>query len=89
MHLTKTEKTVLKKILLSNQDIANDLTIAVSTVKTHIFKIMKKLKSKNRSIALIKAIRLKLLKLDEVDIGFWNKDDIYVEDIQEVDFSKE
>lgn len=89
MHLTKTEKTVLKKILLSNQDIANDLTIAVSTVKTHIFKIMKKLKSKNRSIALIKAIRLKLLKLDEVDIGFWNKDDIYVEDIQKVDFSKE
>lgn len=89
MHLTQTEKTILKKILLSNQDIANDLSNAVSTVKTHILRIMKKLKAKNRGIALIKAIRLKLLTLDEVDIGFWDKDDIYVEDIQEVDLSKE
>lgn len=82
MHLTKKEKEVLKKILLSNKDISNDLVITLSTVKTHIFKIMKKLKSKNRGIALIKAIRLRLLNLDEVDIGFWDKDGIYVEDIQ-------
>lgn len=89
MHLTKTEKIVLKKILLPTQDIANNMILTTSTIKTHIHKICKKLKSKNRGIALIKAICLKLLKLEEVDIGFWDKDEIYIEDIQEIDLSKE
>lgn len=89
MHLTKTEKKVIKKILLPTKKIAKDLVIEPSTVKTHIWNILKKLKSKSRGIGLIKAVRLKLLKLEEIDIGFWDENDIYVEDIQEVDLSKE
>lgn len=89
MHLTKTEKKIIKKMLLSTKDIAKDLVIEKSTVKTHIWNILKKLKSKSRGIGIIKALRLKLLKLEEVDIGFWDENGIYIEDIQEIDLSKE
>lgn len=89
MHLTKTEKKIIKKMLLPTKDIAKDLVIEKSTVKTHIWNILKKLKSKSRGIGIIKALRLKLLKLEEVDIGFWDENGIYIEDIQEIDLSKE
>lgn len=89
MHLTKTEKKIIKKMLLPTKDIAKDLVIEKSTVKTHIWNILKKLKSKSRGIGIIKALRLKLLKLEEVDIGFWDGNGIYIEDIQEIDLSKE
>lgn len=89
MHLTKTEKKVIKKMLLPTKDIAKDLVIEKSTVKTHIWNILKKLKSKSRGIGIIKALRLKLLNLEEVDIGFWDENGIYIEDIQEIDLSKE
>lgn len=89
MHLTKTEKRIIKKMLLPTKDIAKDLIIEPSTVKTHIWNILKKLKSKSRGIGIIKALRLKLLKLEEVDIGFWDENGIYVENIQEIDLSKE
>lgn len=89
MHLTKTEKKVIRKMLLPTKDIAKDLVIEPCTVKSHIWNILKKLKSKSRGIGLIKAIRLKLLKLEEVDIGFWDENGIYVENIQKIDLSKE
>lgn len=89
MHLTKTEKRIIKKMLLPTKDIAKDLIIEPSTVKTHIWNILKKLKSKSRGIGIIKALRLKLLKLEEIDIGFWDENGIYVENIQEIDLSKE
>lgn len=76
-------------MLLPTKDIAKDLIIEPSTVKTHIWNILKKLKSKSRGIGIIKALRLKLLKLEEVDIGFWDENGIYVENIQEIDLSKE
>jgi DNA-binding CsgD family transcriptional regulator len=89
MHLTKTEKKIIKKMLLPTKNIAKDLVIEKSTVKTHIWNILKKLKSKSRGIGIIKALRLKLLKLEEVDIGFWDENGIYIEDIQEIDLLKE
>lgn len=76
-------------MLLPTKDIAKDLVIEPSTVKTHIWNILKKLKSKSRGIGIIKALRLKLLKLEEIDIGFWDENGIYVENIQEIDLSKE
>lgn len=76
-------------MLLPTKDIAKDLIIEPSTVKTHIWNILKKLKSKSRGIGIIKALRLKLLKLEEIDIGFWDENGIYVENIQEIDLSKE
>jgi LuxR family transcriptional regulator of csgAB operon len=54
--LTKREKQILDRITAgeSNKEIAEDLFLAVSTVKTHIYKLYKKLEVNNRHQAISK-----------------------------------
>jgi LuxR family maltose regulon positive regulatory protein len=61
--LTERELDVLRLIVagLSNPEIANELVIAVSTVKTHINHIFGKLGVESRTRAVVKAQELRLL----------------------------
>ena len=61
--MSERELTVLGLIAegLSNQEIAERLVVAVSTVKTHINNIYSKLGVGNRTQALARARELKLL----------------------------
>ncbi len=54
--LTRREKQILDRITAgeSNKEIADDLFLAVSTVKTHIYKLYKKLDVSNRNQAISK-----------------------------------
>ncbi len=55
VHLTQQERKILKLIIAekSNKEIASELFIELSTVKTHINKLYAKLKVNNRSDAII------------------------------------
>lgn len=61
--LTEKEKLVLKHIQLglSNKEIAKQLNISLSTVKTHINNLYNKLEVTNRVLAIQKAQKLKIL----------------------------
>jgi len=61
--LSKRELEVLQLIAAgrSNEEVAADLFIAVSTVKTHLIKIYGKLEVKRRTQAIAKARQLRLL----------------------------
>ena len=55
--LSSRELDTLKLIAenLSNQEIANELYISITTVKTHVRNILLKLEAKNRNEAVMKA----------------------------------
>jgi DNA-binding NarL/FixJ family response regulator len=61
------EKEIIKLMSngLSNKQIAYNLHISTKTVKTHVAHIMKKLKAKNRTEAVVKAIRKGFIDLDQ------------------------
>ncbi|MBM7038445.1 helix-turn-helix transcriptional regulator [Vibrio ulleungensis] len=56
LNLTKREKQILDRITAgeSNKEIADDLFLAVSTVKTHVYKLYKKMEVNNRHQAISK-----------------------------------
>lgn len=87
--LTARELEVLKLSPQPNKVIAKRLVISVATVKTHFQNIFEKLETRDRIIALLRALKLKLFPIEEVDIGFWDEYGNYQEDIELVDFSKE
>ena len=87
--LTARELEVLKLSPQPNKVIAKRLVISVATVKTHFQNIFEKLETRDRIIALLRALKLKLFPIEEVDIGFWDENDEYQENIELVDFSKE
>ena len=87
--LTKREIEILKLSILTDPKIAEKLFISISTVKTHFRHIFDKLKTRDRDIALLRALKLKLFPIEEVDIGFWDEYGEYQEDIELVDFRKE
>ncbi len=89
MHITKREKDVLIRCWKSEKKIAKDLFLEVCTIKTHIYNLLAKFKSKNRTELLFKALKSKTITLEEIDCGFWNQDGEYIEDFQAVDFSRE
>ena len=89
MHITKREKDVLIRCWKSNANIARDLVLEISTIKTYIEHLFNKFKSKNRAELLFKALKSKTITLEEVDCGFWNENGEYIENFQLVDFSKE
>ncbi len=61
-HLTRREKQILQRVVQgqSNVEIANDLFVAESTVKTHIYKLYRKLGVRRRSeaISIVSNLRL-------------------------------
>ena len=87
--LTARELEVLKLSPQPNKVIAKRLVISVATVKTHFQNIFEKLDTRDRIIALLRALKLKLFPIEEVDIGFWDEYGNYQENIELVDFRKE
>ncbi len=62
MKLTNQENIVLNKIFegKSNQEISEELSVSINTVKTHVSKILKKKNVKNRIQLLSNQIKNKL-----------------------------
>lgn len=65
--LTEREKQVLKLLCLPNSEIAQRLNITARTVKSHVRNIFNKLVCETRQKALIKALKLKIIDIDEVE----------------------
>lgn len=63
MGISSREMEVLEKMALgkSNKEIANDLFISESTVKSHVSNILTKLNAKRRTEAIKTALNLKLI----------------------------
>lgn len=87
--LNASEKRVLQLIHLPNKLIAQKMCISVSTVKTYICNLLNMYKQKTRTGLLLKAIKLGYVDIHKVDIGFWDENGEYIENMQEVDFGKE
>ena len=68
MTLTQRELEVLKLLCLSDKDIAKRLIISIRTVKCHVHNILNELVCENRQRALIKALKLKIIDIEEVEI---------------------
>ena len=66
--LTEREKQVLKLLCLPNSEIAQRLCITAITVKSHVRNIFNKLVCETRQKALIKALKLKIIDIDEVEV---------------------
>lgn len=64
--LTEREKEILKLLVqgLSNRDVAEKLFISEKTVKNHISNIFRKLEVTDRTQAVVKALKLGMVKLD-------------------------
>lgn len=87
--LTKSELKVLRLAGYTREQIADKLCLSIGTVKSHLTNIRYKLNTKSKEQSLIVALRHHLLEIKNVDIGFWDSSGTYIEDIQEVDFTKE
>lgn len=89
MHITKREKEILRLCIFPEKKIAKTLFIQICTLKTHLTNLFKKFQCNNRAELIIKALKSKVINLDEIDCGFWNQNGEYIEDFQAVDFSRE
>jgi NarL family two-component system response regulator LiaR len=67
--LTPRETDVLRQLALglSNREIAASLRIGEETVKSHVAGILARLQVENRSQAIVRAIKLGIVSLDELD----------------------
>jgi NarL family two-component system response regulator LiaR len=67
--LTPRETDVLRQLALgrSNKEIASALSIGEETVKSHVGSVFAKLQVENRAQAVVRAIRLRIVALDELD----------------------
>lgn len=67
--LSKREKEVLRLLFFSYAEIAEKLFIQPSTAKTHANRILEKLNCRNKTAAVIKAIKQGLIDIEEVEIN--------------------
>ena len=67
--LTEREKQVLKLLCLPNSEIAQRLCITAITVKSHVRHIFNKLVCENRQKALIKALKLGVVTLNDIEVN--------------------
>lgn len=82
MELTEKELQILHLFCYKNNEIANILTIEISTVKNHVHNILQKLNSPTKIKALIKAIKMGIIsaysvETSYIDVGFWDKNGKY------------
>jgi NarL family two-component system response regulator LiaR len=68
--LSEPEERVLIEVArgLSNQEIAEELGLSLSTVRTHVSKILGKLQLDNRTQAALYALRKGMLRLNQVRV---------------------
>lgn len=86
--LTNKEKQVLRLSGYPRKEIAKKLCITLGTVQDHLTHIRRKLGVKSREQSLIVALKNNILDIREVDVGWWDENDNYIEDIQLVDMRK-
>lgn len=65
-HLTNREKEILRWFGFSSKEIAKFLFISECTVKSHVHSILKKLKARTKSQAIILSLVIGEIKLDEI-----------------------
>jgi two-component system, NarL family, response regulator LiaR len=67
--LTAREVDVLRELARgrANKEIAESLSIGEETVKTHVANVLSKLQVENRAQAIVQALRLGLVSLEELD----------------------
>ena len=67
--LTPREKDTLRQLALgrSNKEIASALGIGEETVKSHVASVFAKLQVENRAQAIVKALKLAIVSLEELD----------------------
>lgn len=87
--LTKMERKVLRLIGFSREDIAKRLGIKISTVKHHLTNLREKLCARSMAQLAVIALVQGLLDIKEVDIGFWDSENNYIEDKQIIDLRRE
>lgn len=85
--LSDTERKVLSMAALSDKDIAKRMHYAEKSIRCILTKINKKLGTKNRTMAIFKAILSGELKV--VDIGFFDANGNYKPDYQLVNLRRE
>lgn len=66
MNLTNREIEVLKLLCFSNYEIAQELDIAVNSVRNYVSDIFNKLGTNNRQTAQIKAVKSGIITLEEI-----------------------
>lgn len=66
MKLTEKEIEILKSLVFKNRFIAQMQCVEITTVRTHINNIFKKLKTSSRAGALIKALKQKIINLEDI-----------------------
>lgn len=66
--LTDREKDVLINFCFTSLEISQKLNIAPSTIKMHTDNILSKLHCKSKAAALLEAIKLELIELQDINI---------------------
>lgn len=64
--ITVREKEILKLILFSRRDIAQKLSLSLSTVKTHLINLFNKIGGNNKTEVLVIALKTGIITLDEI-----------------------
>lgn len=80
---------VLQLIYLPTKLIAQKLFLSPHTVKTYIHNLLDRYNQKNRMGLLIKALKSNYINIKKIDIGFWNENGEYIENIDLIDFERE
>ena len=71
MNLTNREIEILKLLCFSNCEIALKCNVSANTVRSYITNIFNKLGTDNRQTAQIKAVKLGIITLDDIQVeGF-------------------
>ena len=63
--LSKRELEILRRLPMENYDIANELNISYSTVRTHVRRIYEKLEVQSKIECALKALKLGIVHLNE------------------------
>lgn len=66
--LTERELEVLRLFHKKREDIAESLCITIQTVMTHVHRIFMKLNAKNRTEAMLIALKEGYIKLEEIEL---------------------
>ncbi len=68
MQISKREKEVLSLVCFSDKEIAQQLCLSTATINTYVISLFNKFVVNNRRQLLIKALKQKIINLDDVII---------------------